>query len=498
MPFGDVAEAAEAEEPAGCTPSLPRLVERIGLGPAQLKVVLIAGAVWFADGAELLLISSVTEAVSQDWQLTALEEGLVVSFVYIGVFFGNFISGPIGDMYGRRLPIVASFWMIFVLSICSAGAHAFWSLCCFRIGVGISMGLGQPAYQALVAETTPASGRVLMFSLGFSLFAFGEMFSAVLIDIDDPFMEKLHWRWLLVMGALPAALFGSLAGCVLDQSPFYLACNGEFEEAREVLSRMAQSNSKPDLDVNFDTGRLEAKKAAEADPALQWKMLFTDEMAATTFIMVYTCFVLNFTFYGCLYAFPNVMGDVDLGSTPATSLIVGALVELGGLLIAIVVASTLPRRLVMKVYLCLSALSLLSFSLAATGDGPLMATMRFSGYYGIKFFTSIGYIVAYLYVTEVYPTPCRTTGTSICLAGGRLGAILSPVIFEEVEDASGSFTLFFYGIAGLAALNYYLIDSLVHETQGTLLRESAGDSLVAAAGPAAAAADPAGSTGGRG
>jgi len=345
----------------------------------------------------------------------------------------------------------------------------------------VGMGIGQPAFQALLTETTPANGRVVLFSLAFCLFSIGEMYSAVLIDIDDPQMVDLHWRWLLVMGALPALFFGILALIFIDQSPFYLSINDRHEEARDVLRRMSSDNFLDQMDVTFDTSRVKRKKTEPEQEVFQWRLLISDDMICTTAIMVYTCFVLNFIFYGCLYAFPNVMTDVDLGSTPAVSLILGALVELFGLLFAVVVATTWPRKLVMKIYLVLVTISLLSFAIAAKGDGTLYSAMRYEGYFGIKFFTSIGYIVAYLYVTEVYPTACRTTGTSVCLAGGRLGAIISPEIFEAVEELSGSFTLYFYLIAALAGLNFYLVNSLTHETQGMLLRETADESMVAAA-----------------
>lgn len=473
-------EGPEEKQDPSRPPTLARLVEKIGLGPAQLKVVCIAGAVWFADGAELLLISAVTDAVSEDWNLSSFEEGLVVSLVYIGVMCGNFASGPIGDMYGRRFPIVLSFWLIFVLSVICAFSVDFLMLCCLRILVGVGMGIGQPAFQALLTETTPANGRVILFSLAFCLFSFGEMYSAVLIDIDDPQMLDLHWRWLLVMGALPALFFGILALIFIDQSPFYLSINDRHEEARDVLRRMSSDNFLENMDVTFDTSRVKRKQTEPDKEVLQWRLLISEEMRCTTAIMVYTCFVLNFIFYGCLYAFPNVMTDIDLGSTPAGNLILGAVVELFGLLIAVVVATIWPRKLVMKIYLALVTISLLSFAIAAERSGTLYSAMRYEGYYGIKFFTSIGYIVAYLYVSEVYPTACRTTGTSICLAGGRLGAIISPEIFEAIEELSGSFTLYFYLIAVLAGLNFYLVNSLTHETQGMLLRETAEESLVAA------------------
>lgn len=473
---GDVDDFLDEDgvEVRGRQPSLGRVVERIGLGPAQVKVVLAAGSVWFADGAELLLISSVTDSVSDVWGLSSFESGFIVSLVYIGVLLGNMMSGPIGDLHGRRLPIVVSFWLIFAFSLASAASTAFWMLCSLRLLVGIGMGVGQPSYQALISETTPSYGRVIIFGLGSSLFALGEIYSAVLIYIDDPQMEDLHWRWLLSMGALPAAFFGIMTFLVLPQSPYYLSCNDRFQEARDVLTGLASDNFQPDMDVGFDTSRAHRQNSGGPDEAFHWKFLFSQEMMSTTLIMVYTCFVLNFTFYGCLYAFPNVMGDVDLGSSPAMDLVLGAMVELVGLAVALAVMNYLPRKTVMKIYLFMISVCLVVFAAAVSGSGWEIMAMRYFGYYGIKFFVAMGYIVAFLYATEVYPASCRATGVSVCLAGGRLGAIVSPIVFEVAEDMSGGFTCFFFALAILSAVNFCLISFLVHETQGLLLRETSG------------------------
>jgi SP family galactose:H+ symporter-like MFS transporter len=224
--------------------------------------------------------------VAEEWALTSFEQGLIVSLVYIGVMFGNLASGPLGDLYGRRFPIVLSFWLIFVLSVLCAFSVDFLMLCLLRILVGISMGIGQPAFQALLTETTPANGRVVLFSLAFCLFAFGEMYSAVLIDIDDPQMEDLHWRWLLAMGALPALFFGILALIFIDQSPYYLSINDRHEEARDVLRRMSSDNFLDQLDVTFDTTRVKRKQTEPEKEVFQWRLLVSDDMICTTAIMV--------------------------------------------------------------------------------------------------------------------------------------------------------------------------------------------------------------------
>lgn len=56
------------------------------------------------------------------------------------------------------------------------------------------------------------------------------------------------------------------------------------------------------------------------------------------------------------------------------------------------------------------------------------------GLFGNKFSLYLGFLVVYLYSVEIYPTICRTTGTSLCMASGRLGSIVCPLIYEYVAQ----------------------------------------------------------------
>merc|ERR1719162_2781097 len=83
-------------------PSIGIIIEQLGFGLAQIRAGLVGGGIWIADGSELLLISSVTRAVSDEWHLGPMQRGFIVTIVYVGVCFGNIASGPLADSCGRR------------------------------------------------------------------------------------------------------------------------------------------------------------------------------------------------------------------------------------------------------------------------------------------------------------------------------------------------------------------------------------------------------------
>merc|ERR1719440_2622720 len=157
-------------------PTLTDVIERIGLGFAQMRYVVSGGGVWFADGSELLLISAVTSAVATEWHLGPVQRGSMVTIVYIGVCAGNLVAGPLADRRGRKQLLLWSYLGIFVFSIVSSWSMNFTMLCSVRFFVGLSFGLGQPAVNALANEITPAKWRVVVNTLFQTMFPLGEVF----------------------------------------------------------------------------------------------------------------------------------------------------------------------------------------------------------------------------------------------------------------------------------------------------------------------------------
>jgi len=442
--------------------------------------------VWLADGSELLLIGVVTRNLSKEWNLTPHERASVVSVVFIGVLVGNALCGPCGDRLGRRLPILLSYLGIGVFSMLSALSGGFHQLAGVRLLVGLSFGLGQPACAALISETTPRFWRMLTNSFAQMLFVVGELFSAVLVWCDDPLMRDLHWRRLFILGALPSVACGILAVLFLPQSPFFHAALNEHEQAQAVLQLMRDDNRRHGVCVDYFKAT-----SASADPKScgTWgqsvlrsiALIWSCRMLYSTCTVIYSLFTLNVVFYGCLYAFPQVVSDVDMGLDPAMALVVGALLEIPGSILAVLCGMFLPRKPVMSVYLVLTGASLMAFALATrslhAGEEEHWSTrvLLHSGFVGIKCFSVIGFVVIYQYATEIYPTIARTTGTAACVAGGRVGGMMAPLIFERCLHVSGTPSTFFAIVAAGCLINLVLVALLPFETFGRPLDDETPD-----------------------
>lgn len=124
----------------------------------------------------------------------------------------------------------------------------------------------------------------------------------------------------------------------------------------------------------------------------------------------------------------------------------------------------------MQVYLFVMVISLVMFAYGARSPKQNELMLQF-GFIFYKMNTSVGFIVIYVYSMEIYPTYCRNTGASLCLAAGRIGALVCPLMYEWLTDATGTYMTYIYFMMGSCALNMVLIYFLPFETKGRALPE---------------------------
>jgi putative MFS transporter len=327
---------------------------------------------------------------------------------------------------------------------------------------------------------------------GFSqgLFVVGEVYSTLLLMADDPVMHDLHWRWLLRMSSIPSAVLGLLAIFLLHQSPMYYASTGKYEEAKAVLESMRANNFAHGVPIDFKIAtrlselpsrmrRLSRRGSisSKRDFMKQLRVVFGRQLRMSTSIVMYSCFVLNVVYFGCLYAMPQVLSASTgtAGGNAALQLLIGAVWELPGFAVGLAMGTFLPRILSIKIYMLLTAASLLCFSLCIGSYSALARAWMMVGYYGMKFCPNIGFVMVYQYSIELYPTEARTTGTAICLGSGRAAGIIAPIIFEAMQSRSGNPSDFFYMLLAFIASNLFLTQFLHIETQGVPLKDDVED-----------------------
>jgi MFS family permease len=73
-----------------------------GFGRYQVLILSYAGVALISEAMEMMLLSFVGPSVQLEWNLTAHQESMITSVVFVGELIGAYSWGVISDHYGRR------------------------------------------------------------------------------------------------------------------------------------------------------------------------------------------------------------------------------------------------------------------------------------------------------------------------------------------------------------------------------------------------------------
>ncbi len=406
---------------------ISKYVDSIGSGPFQICHTILAGAVWFADGSEMLALSSVSMAVQSEWHISKLSTGSLVSVVFIGALVGCLFAGQMGDTLGRRWTVLFSFFTVGVASLASAFATNYELLVFFRFFVGIGFGAGHPACNALISEICASRMRIVFACIPHFMFAFGEMYSGFLVFILDPSMQDaMDWRQLIVLVSIPAFVFFAAAAFYLVESPHFLAVKGRINEAEDTLQDMRQMNGAGDVDINLSARRpsdFSVDTYEGSTPTTHMFGIFGKSYWFTTCTMCFSLIVINFTFFGTIYALPQILGELTLPVSPAANLMISAVMEMVGVVLGCFIGLHLSRKAAMIGLFLVLAMSTIIFAVSIqpfrfyTSDWAIFNAL--TSLYVQKVTVRMSWIIVYTYLTEVYPTVVRSSGPAICIGTGR-------------------------------------------------------------------------------
>ncbi|MDF3311218.1 sugar porter family MFS transporter [Rhodococcus sp. T2V] len=204
----------------------------------MFRLAMIASLGGLLFGLDTGVIAGALVYLREDFQLTAVSEGLVVtSLLFPGATVGALLGGPIADRVGRKKSLVIA-GVIFVFStIACALAPSVGILVAARIALGYAVGVASVVVPLYLAEMAPASqrGRIvtmnqLMLVTGLFL-AF--VMNAVLANLIN---DTVVWRYMIGIALVPAA--GMLLGMLtLPDTPRWYASKQMWSEAKCVLQR---------------------------------------------------------------------------------------------------------------------------------------------------------------------------------------------------------------------------------------------------------------------
>eukprot|EP01025_Chloroclados_australasicus_P047820 TRINITY_DN5395_c2_g1_i1.p1 TRINITY_DN5395_c2_g1~~TRINITY_DN5395_c2_g1_i1.p1 ORF type:complete len:594 (-),score=43.00 TRINITY_DN5395_c2_g1_i1:306-2018(-) len=439
----------------------------------------LGGALFGYDiGATSGALISLTDAVKSGtiwYDLSPLQQGLVVSMSLAGALTGSVLTLFMGDQLGRRRELLLA-----ALLYGGAAAIAFFSasfdmLIIGRFIYGLAIGFAMHAAPAYIAETAPPQVRGLLISLkeGFIVggILLGYFGSYLLIEVVG------GWRYMFGAAGVAAFLLG-IGMWWLPPSPRWLALSGSTsDQVKQSLVRVRGKYGKDDelidtelqqvMQIGEKVGR---KPTSDLDFS---KLLQANNLRPLLIGLSLMMFQQITGQPSVLYYAAKIFQDAGFAGAQAAT---GVAVVLGvfKLLmtgVAVFTVESLGRRPLLLAGVSGMVVALFCLSLtqsAATQMAiytSLVALLLYVGCYQVSFGP-----ISWLMVGEIFPLEVRSQALSIATFTNFFSNFLVSLLLPTIQQVFGmASTYFLFGVVGIASVA--CIYSFVPETKGKTLEE---------------------------
>jgi MFS family permease len=172
----------------------------------QWRVLLAAKFGWMLDAMDFMLYTMAVGQLRAYFGFGDDTAGMLgtVTLVMSGV--GGAIFGYVADRFGRTRALMGTILIFSFASLGAATSQTVLQLLLWRAILGIGMGGEWASGAVLVSETWPAALRNKAISIMQSGWALGYMMASIsaAIILGSPSLGDDAWRWLFVLGVVPA------------------------------------------------------------------------------------------------------------------------------------------------------------------------------------------------------------------------------------------------------------------------------------------------------
>lgn len=419
-------------------------VERLPASSWHFKAKIFVGVATFFDGLDVLTIAYVLPVIGPLWKIDPAHIGFLISAGFAGQFVGAILFGWVGERFGRIPAMTFSILCYSMMSLACAFAPDYWTFFLLRTLQGVGLGGELPVAATYISEISQAKGRgrsVLSYQL---IFPVGLAACALIALFVVP---TLGWRYLFVVGALPA-LMTMMFRRTLPESPRWLANKGRAVQANQMMRQIEDA-------VRASTGKPLPKPTVvhfAQESRSSWKDLFGENYRRRTSLLWIAWFATSLVNYGIAGWLPSVYRNTfKLGVDASLQYnIVTTVVGLIGCGAAVLIIDYLRRgQLFALAFVCCAAAMGALWYFGPTTPQYLMLLVSI-GY----FFVSVTSLSIWVYTPELYPTRIRAFGASTASSIGRLASIVGPIMVGIMLGNSSLAAVFlmFGVIAALAAI----------------------------------------------
>lgn len=438
-----------------------------GSGKYTFGLALSAGLAGLLYGYDTVSISGAIEFLRARYGLSTLMEGLVVSSIMLGAVIGAATAGFLSDRFGRKRILIIGGAFFLVAAVWSALTIGPIALIVARAAGGYGIGLTAALAVTYITESAPANIRGLL-AFSYQLLAVCGIFLTNVINYiiashgSNDWDIATGWRWMLGLGAIPAATF-LLAMRRAPESPRFLIQIGRTDEGFAVLEHILGTER-----ARLRTDDIQASVKLETEMSHEFHDLFRPGLRRALVIGIFLAVFNQFIGMNAISYYGPVMFS-DLGFAGDTQFLAAASVggmELVATVVGMYLIDTFGRKRLMEIGTGMMCV----FALCISGSyfmGNSLLTLIFVMAFTISFAFSMGPI-PWIVIPELFPTYLRGRATGLCvmclLFANWIIAQFTPMM---IDGLGGGISFAIFAVLDLICL--FGIVALVPETMGRTL-----------------------------
>jgi MFS family permease len=407
----------------------------------QWQILIATNLGWLFDGYEnyaLILTAGVAlKDLLPPGELPQISFyiGSLIAVNLVGWGIGGMVGGVLADYVGRKRMMVMAIVAYSVLTGLSAFAWSFWSLAILRFLVGVAVGSEWATGSSMMAELWPDRARGKGAGLMQCGLGLGFLLASLMWLLIAP-LGNHAWRYMFVLGVLPALLTLWIRRAIPESSPW------ESVKAKRAAARLLQ---RAGGHLSVEEGHL--AKFTLAD-------LLTDcAMRGRTIVVFLMSFATTVGFWSISTWVPPFVASIALthGMNGARWSSLAGLAFTAGSIAGYVafgfMADAFGRKPVTIWYLVL-ALLMTPILFFTTTDLSVLLLLAFVS----AIFANGQYTWLPVWLPELYPTRMRATALAFAFNAPRMIAFLGPLLAGKMIATFGG-----YGVAAMVLASIYVV-----------------------------------------
>jgi putative MFS transporter len=388
-------------------------LDRLPAGSFHYRIFWLVGAGMFFDGYDLYVAGSVLAATISTKFSTLPENLQFISLTFVGMTIGSFVTGFLGDWFGRRFTYQVNLLVFGLASFAAAFAQDMQQLIICRFVQGLGLGAEIVVGYSTLTEFVPPGSRGRWLSFMALLVVAGFPATSLLAYLIIP---NWGWRPMFIIAGVGALIVWYLRKA-LPESPRWLEARGRTQEAEALLQSIEKEAA--------STGPLPLPAPTSAVKPVSASALLAPPLLQRLLVGSWVLITINTLIFGFVIFLPQFFLRQGLTITQSFGYtLVLASASILGCAIGAFTSDFIGRRwsiIGASVASIITGWIYAKFN--ATSDPTVVLSVGFVLITAIYIQTAILFGV---YTPELFPTEVRLRANGICNTLGRLATVFSP------------------------------------------------------------------------